>query len=123
MNAGNQPLTIMHMDCNSAVLQATTTLRSAGYLVLKSFDLHSAIPTPNSCHCDPGFCTCQMVVLMIYAHEGPPVVLTFDSDGSQTLVNLVNNPQQSAHPGMAEKLACLLPATKCAEPDMASLDE
>lgn len=44
MNAGNQTFSIIKKDCNSAVLQATTTLRSACDLVQKSFDLHSAIP-------------------------------------------------------------------------------
>ena len=123
MNAGNQPLTIMPVDCNSAVLLATTTLTSAGYLVLKSFDLHSAVPNRGSCNCMPGACTCQMVVLMIYAQEGPPVTLIFDSDGSQTIVNLVNNPQQSVHAGWIGKLAQILPASCSADNQITTLDE
>lgn len=123
MNAGNQPLTIMRMDCNSAVLQATTTLKSAGYLVQKSFDLHSAIPAQSSCNCKPDSCACQMVILLVYAQEGPPVTLIFDSDGFQTIVNLANNSQQSADPGWIGKLAQLFPATSSVDSQMTTLVE
>ena len=120
MSARNLPLTIMYMDCDSAVRQATTTMRTAGYLVVKSFDLHSAVPTQCGCNCNPCSCSCQMVVLMIYAQEGPPVTLIFDSDGSQTNVNLVNNPQQSAHPGWFASLTQLLAPTFSADAQMTS---
>src|SRR5450759_4509719 len=111
MNAGNQLLTIMQIDCNSAVLQATTTLRSAGCQVLQSFDLHSAIETLNGCTCGPDSCACQMIVLLVYDQDGPPETLIFDSHQSRTLVYWVGNPSQSTHPGWIGKITQLLPGS------------
>ena len=111
MNAGNQPLIVIQLDCNSAVLQLTTALRSAGYMVLQSFDLHSAMTAYAGCNCNPDPCACQTVVLLVYAQEGPPVTLICDSDGFQTIVYLVNNSQHSVQPGWIGKLAQLLPAS------------
>jgi hypothetical protein len=107
MNAGNQPLIILQMNCESAVFQVTTTLKSAGYLVLKSFDLNSAAPAPNTCNCSTDSCTCQMVILLVYAKEGPPATLVFDSNRDQTIVYLVKN-LSAALPVWIESLIPLL---------------
>ena len=111
MNAGSQPLIVMQSDCDAAVSQLKTALKSASYLVVQSFDLHSAMPTHFGCNCNPDSCKCQMVVLLVYALEGPPVTLICDGDGLQTVVYLVNNPQKSTHPGWIEKFAQLLPTS------------
>lgn len=111
MNAGNQPLINIRLDCNSAVLQMTAALRTAGYEVLQSFDLHSAMTAHAGCNCNSDSCTCQMVVLLVYAQEGPPATLVCDSDGFQTMLYLVNNAQQSTQPDWIGKLAQLLPAS------------
>jgi hypothetical protein len=117
MNAGNQPIIVIPMDCNCAVLQLTTALKSAGYQVVQSFDLHSAMNAHGGHHsgrdgngnCIPDSCACQMVVLLVYAQEGPPVTMICDSDELKTNVYLVNDAQQSAHPHRIGKLAQLLP--------------
>jgi hypothetical protein len=109
MNAGNQPLIVMQLDCNSAVKQMTAALRSAGYLVVQSFDLHSAMTAHSGCNCNPDSCACQMVVLLVYAQDGPPVTLICDSNEFQTGVYLVKSSQQSPPPGWIGKLAQLIP--------------
>lgn len=99
----------MRTDCRSTVLQVTTALKSAGCQVVQSFDLHSAMTAHDGCDCNPVPCTCQMVVLLVYAQEGPPNTLIVDSDDSQSIVYLANNFQQSAYPAWVEKITQLSP--------------
>ena len=108
MNTDNQPLVSTQQDCNSVVAQVTAALKSTGYFVMQSFDLHSAMTDHGGCNCDPDSCTCQMVVLLVYAQKGPPVTLIFDSNHSQTFVYLVNSPSHSALPGWIGELTQLV---------------
>lgn len=110
MTTGNQPLIVMQSNCNSAVQLVSATLKIAGYQVQQSFDLHSAMAAHDGCYCNPESCTCQMVVLLVYAQEGSPVTLIFDDDGFQTSIYLVNS-LQSSRPSWVGKLAQLLPDT------------
>ncbi|MHB8136386.1 MAG: hypothetical protein ACYDH1_19425 [Anaerolineaceae bacterium] len=66
MNASNQLLFVLQKDCDSAELEVTGVLKSEGYLVLKSFDLNSAVRDRKRINSKPFGCNCQMVVLMIY---------------------------------------------------------
>ena len=109
MNAGNQPLIVMHQDCACAVTQVTTALESAGYLVQQSFNLSSARHAQSGCACDQDLCQYQMVILLVYAQEGPPVTLVFDSDQSQTLISLATGPSQPGYPSLIGKLPHFLP--------------
>lgn len=102
MNAGSQPLIVLQEDCDSAVTQVTAALKSDGCSVFQSFDLLSAMKDADSC-------TCQMVVLLVYAQKGPPATLIFDSNQTQTIVYLICSPSQSAPPGLIEKLIQLNP--------------
>ncbi len=109
MNAGNQLLAVSKIDCNTAILHAITTLNSAGYLVVKSFDLRSAAQARENCEPEPDAYPYQKVILLVYASEGPPDTLVFDSDGTRTLVSLVNDPSDSTHAAGPRRLAQLLP--------------
>jgi hypothetical protein len=108
MNTGNLPLIITQMDCKSVVLLVTTALKSAGYMVLKSFDLNSVIPVQGECDCDSNTCTCQLVVLLVYPILGPPATLLIDSHGSRTIINLANNSHDSIYSGWTGILAQIL---------------
>jgi hypothetical protein len=108
MNAGNQLVAVVQMDCNSAILQTTLNLKSAGFQILQSFDLRSTTSATTVC---PGHqAAYQMVVLMIYSQEGPPATLVFESKGSQTFVSLVPVPQLSTHQAWIEKMLALIPS-------------
>jgi len=101
----------MQQDCDSAVTQVTIALKSGGFSVLKSFDLQSAVKPSGGCGCDQDSSTRQMVVLLVYAPEGPPATLVFDSYRFQTLVYLVSGTAQSVHPAWIGTLSQLLPDT------------
>ncbi len=109
MNTGSQPLIVMYQDCESTVAQVTTALQSTGYFVQQSFNLRTALNGPSGCANDQDECICQMVILLVYAQEGPPATLVFDSNPSQTLLSLVTGSTQLAHPSLIGKLTQLLP--------------
>ncbi len=91
MFAGNKDLLTTQQDCSSVVMQVSAALKSAGFDVVQSFDLHSAVLSSSDCICPPNACSCQMVVLLVYAQDGPPATLVFDGDEAQTTVSLVSD--------------------------------
>jgi hypothetical protein len=111
MNVGNQPLVSIQQGCDSVVAQVTAALKSAGYFVMQSFDLHSAIRPHSGCACAQAACACQMVILLVYAQDGPPATLIFDSDETRTSVYLVDSPTNTAQPVWTGRLTQLLPDT------------
>jgi hypothetical protein len=108
MYSGSQPIIVMQQDCDSAYRNVTTALKSGGYSILRSFDLHSAMKDAASSACSPDSCACQMVVVLVYAQEGPPATLIFDSNQSNTQVYLASDSSQSAHSGWVGSLIQLL---------------
>ena len=113
----------MQQDCDSAVAQVTTALQSSGFSVLQSFDLQSAVKSSTGYDCDQDSNIRQMVVLLVYAPEGPPTTLIFDSYRSQTFVHLGFGPAQSVHPAWLGRLSHLLPDTFSAVNPIESLVE
>ena len=111
MYAGHEPLFVLPNHTDSVEMQISSVLRSAGYLVIKSFDLHSAIPTHKVCECTTNSCNCQMVVLLVYAPQGSPITLMLDGNEYETAVYLVND---SNHPALSvsiQNITQLLPDT------------
>lgn len=107
MNASNQLLFVLQKDCDSAELEVSTAMRSEGYIVVKSFDLHSAVND----HKKPFLCNCQMAVLMIYPQEGPSTNLILDGDSLETAVYLVNDLNQPRREFFIENLTKHIPGT------------
>lgn len=107
MNASNQLLFVLQKDCASAELEISEVLKSEGYLVLKSFDLHSAIND----HKKTSSCNCQMAVLMIYPQVGPSTNLILDGDSIETAVYLVNDLSQPRQEFLVESLTKHIPGT------------
>ena len=101
----------MQQDCDSAVTQVTTALQSGGFSVLQSFDLQSAMKSSTACGGNQDSSARQMVVLLVYAPEGPPATLIFDSNRCQTHVHLGSGPAQPVHPAWIKRLSQLLPVT------------
>ena len=121
MNAGNQLVAIVQMDCSSAVLQTTANLKSAGFQVLQSFDLRSTTSVSAICANSQGIC--QMVVLMIYPQEGPPATLVLESRGLETYVSLVTAPQLSTHQAWIDKMLKWIPSAQLDVPMISLLAE
>jgi len=101
MITGKQPLFVSQQGCDCAVAETIFSLEMAGYQVVRSFDLHSAIATNFSC-------TCQLVVLLVYGQNGPPVTLIFDSQESSTSVFLATDPDSSSRSLFTTQLIELL---------------
>jgi hypothetical protein len=108
MYSGSQPLINIEQDCDCVVAQIIAALKSAGYFVMQSFDLHSTIKAQSGCTCAPEACSCQMVVLLVYDQGGLPATLLFASQSSATSVYLVDGP---AYPVWSARLTQLLPDT------------
>ena len=111
MNAGSQLIAMVQMDCNSAILQTTSNFKSAGFQVLKSFDLCSTTSVSTVC-INHQATTCQMVVLIVYSLEDLPATLVFESSGSETYVSLVIAQQHSTHLAWIQKILPLIPASQ-----------
>ena len=109
MNAGNQPFVSFQQDCDSVVAQVTAALKSEDFFVMQSFDLHTATQFHSGCACAQDACSCQMVVLLVYAQDGPPATLIFGNDETRTFVYLVEGPTHTAQPVWTGRLTHLLP--------------
>jgi hypothetical protein len=120
MNAGNQPLVYIQKDCATVVAQVTSALKIAGYFVMQSFDLHSAMKAHSDCVCAKDSCSCRMVIILVYTQDGPPATLIFDSDETQTIIYLVYSPTTIAQPVWIGKLTHLLPDTLFPSDSMSS---
>ena len=90
MNSGKQPIIELNQNCEYSVLRVTDNLETAGYLVVKSFDLYLdyVIDSANICH---------LTVLMVYEQTSPPVTLIFAGDETSTSVYVELNPEQLSH--------------------------
>ena len=94
MYSGNLPL-IIQMDWNFVVMKMSAFLKSAGFLGLKSFDLDSAEASQSGSNCNPETRSSKLVVLWVYALQGPPAILVIDSNDSYTAGYLENNAKYS----------------------------
>ncbi len=101
MITGKLPLFVSQQECDCAVEETKFSLEMAGYTVVRSFDLHSAIATHF-------LCTCQLVVLLVYGQNGPPATLIFDSQESGTSIFLDTDPERSNRSLFATQLIELL---------------
>ncbi len=99
MDAGNE-FPPVDLDCQVAASLVTHRIEQLGLRVLRSFDLRAAacVPSPElPCpHHGSRPCNCQMVVLLVYGPEGPPLSLVAHGYDNQTGFYLVDDPAQPA---------------------------
>ena len=88
MNAGKQPILVVNQACDCTVTQVTEQFMSAGYAVVQSFDLLSAMDARTRC-------ICQLVVLLVYGKDGPPATVILDGNDISTSIFLENEPERS----------------------------
>jgi len=120
MYSGSQPFINVKQDCESVVAQVTAALKSSGYFVMQSFDLHTATHSQSGCACAPDACICQMVILLVYDQDGLPATLLFASQASITSVYIVDSPTQ---PVWTARLSQLLPDIPSPADTIVSWDE
>jgi hypothetical protein len=89
MNAGKQPILVLNQNCSCTVTHVTDQLNAAGYSVVRSFDLFSALARSSKC-------ICKIVFLLVYGQDGPPSTLILDGNDLSTSVFLENDAERSS---------------------------
>ena len=90
-------LLTLNLDSKNAVNWMIDRLASDGMQVIRSFDLQTARAAHVDCTCPhhgKKECDCQMVVLLIYDHQGTPLTLVAHSKDNKTHFALVNPPER-----------------------------
>lgn len=106
---------ILEQPCDEAVAWAIRRVGEAGLQILPTFDLQAARQDPAGWPCPQhgaSQCDCQMVVLLVYGDQHPPVSLVAHCQDATTWFSLVDTPQQRADPHLesAIRQALLVPA-------------
>ncbi len=102
---------LFNCDGETAAQVAVQALERRGFRVVRSFDLRSALSTHTDCDCPhhgTDQCTCQFVVLLVYAQAGAPVVVTAHSRDSQAEVQVVRDANTHPDAQLAEQVMTVL---------------
>lgn len=97
----NIPLFTLNLNWDTALSQVTSALEKGGLQVLRSFDLRAAraVYTDYSCpHHGTAGCDCQLVVLLVYEENQPPVTLVAQGYDQQSSFFLVDVPSVKPSP-------------------------
>lgn len=111
MNTGKAPMMILYQDCDQVVRQLKQILTSAGFLVIQTFDLESALVSITGYCCpDHGIdlCSHRLVVLLVYPRKGVPVTLMLHGSDGRTCISVVNEVTQRADHSLADAIAVAL---------------
>jgi hypothetical protein len=85
------PILTLNCSCNDALLTSSQSLRSKGFRVLQTFDLHNTAHALEDCPCPhhtTSECDCQMVVLLVYGEEVQPATLILHGNNGKTWVSV-----------------------------------
>lgn len=103
----------LQSDSQAAIDASIRRLEHFGLQVVRSFDLKVARAAHVGCTCPhhgTEQCDCQMVVLLVYGQDGPPVTLVAHGHDGQTHIALVDTPEQRPAPQLVEViLQAMLP--------------
>jgi hypothetical protein len=97
----------LQSDSSTVIEESTRRLDSAGLQVMRSFDLKIARAAHVNCTCPyhgTDQCDCQMVVLLVYSQDGPPVTLVIHGRDGQTQIALVDTPEQRPTPQLVNAI-------------------
>ena len=86
MNQTTHLLTL-NIDCETAVSKVIHRLVEDELEVVRSFDLQAARSAHTCCTCPhhgTEQCDCQMVVLLVYDHQGVPITVVAHGNNGQT---------------------------------------
>jgi hypothetical protein len=91
-------------DAETVAQTITALLTRPGYQVIRTFDLRSVLGAqPNNvCPCHGTVpCTCQFVVLRVYADTGGPVVVIAHGHDTGTRLRMIEDPLARPQPELA----------------------
>jgi hypothetical protein len=92
----NSVILTLQTDSQAAIEQSIQRLDAAGLQVMRSFDLKAARAAHVDCTCPyhgTDRCDCQMVVLLVYCQDGPPVTLVVHGHDGQVHIALADTPE------------------------------
>ena len=106
----------LQFDSQAAIDQTVHRLGQSGLQVVRSFDLKVARAAHVGCTCPhhgTEQCDCQMVVLLVYGQDGPPVTLVVHGHDGQTHIALVDTPEQRPAPQLVDTIwQAMLPSNE-----------
>jgi hypothetical protein len=97
----------LQSDSHMAIEGSIRRLERSGLQVMRSFDLKVARAAHVGCTCPnhgTDQCDCQLVVLLVYAQDGPPATLVVHGHDGQTQIALVDTPEQSPAPQLVNAI-------------------
>jgi hypothetical protein len=89
IHQGKKPLAIIDTQCAQFVEPLKSALAEADLTAFQSFDLQSTRALHEGCTCPhhgTSQCTCELVVLLVYAPASDPVSLVLDGRDGQTYI-------------------------------------
>lgn len=92
---------VVNQTCDQAIGWVRNRLSEAGLQVMPTFDLKDARSAHIDCTCPhhgTEQCDCQLVVLLVYGGNRPPLSLVAHGHDDQTWFYVVDTPQQRADP-------------------------
>jgi hypothetical protein len=98
----NAPLLKINLPCNEAVDWVQDKMSLAGLSILRTFNLQVARQSQADCPCphhSTDRCDCQMVVLLVYQAHRQPITIVAHGYNNQTVLSVVDTPQQRTEPG------------------------
>jgi hypothetical protein len=112
---GSKCLAVLPEETNQVVDLLTQDLSRDEIQVTRSFDLQATRAVHVGCSCPhhgTDQCTCQLIVLLIYERQNPPITLVLEGRDGQTWVSLVMTPGEKVLPHLLDIIqAILLPDT------------
>ncbi len=110
---GSKFLAVLPEDTNQVVDLLTHELSNHEIQVTRSFDLQATRAVHAGCSCPhhgTKKCTCQLIVVLVYERQNPPLTLVLEGRDGQTWVSLVLAPGEKVLPHLLEIIrATLLP--------------
>jgi hypothetical protein len=95
MITGKAPIWVSAQEGGIFVSEVCQQLETAGYQVVRSFDLQNGKPiqlTDFNSEDVQSNCGCRMVVVLVYGQSGPPVSLMFLGTSEKTSLYLTDGP-------------------------------
>ncbi len=92
---------VVNQTCDQAIQWAWNRLIEARLQVVRTFDLKAARAAHIDFTCPhhgTELCDCQMVVLLVYGGDRPPLSLVAHGHDNRTWFYVVDTPQQRADP-------------------------
>jgi hypothetical protein len=102
---------VLNFDSGTTAKAVMMALARHGLLVIRSFDLRSALNAQGGCECPhhgAAQCNCQFVVLLAYGEPAEPVAVTLHSRDNWTEIWIVHDAMTIPDPNLAEEVMVAL---------------